>query len=137
MPVAARGSCDPSRHCLRDTEALALAHGLEVRPPLLDEKLVEAVLPLPGALELAGDGNKPLLARAAREPYPHRPKSGFTLPFEQWLSGPLAGWAEEGRRSALFDVPGDAILRQPTARTWSWVFAPVVLGHWMREQSVH
>ncbi|MHB8419825.1 MAG: asparagine synthase (glutamine-hydrolyzing) [Myxococcales bacterium] len=121
---------------LRDTDALALAHGLEVRPPLLDEKLVEAVLPLPGALKLASDGNKPLLARAAREPYPHRPKSGFTLPFEQWLSGSLAGWAEEGRRSAPFEVPGDAIWRQPTARTWSWVFAPVVLGHWMREQHV-
>ena len=123
---------------LRDTDAMGLAHGLEIRPPLLDERLVEAVLPLPGGLKLGGDGgNKPLLAGAARGSYPRRPKSGFSLPFDRWLSGPLRGWAEEGRSAAPFTVPPDALWRQPTPRTSSWVLAPVVLGHWMKANRVH
>jgi asparagine synthase (glutamine-hydrolysing) len=121
---------------LRDTDAMGLAHGLEVRPPLLDEKLVEAVLPLPGRLKLSQDGNKPLLALAVGQSASQRRKTGFTLPFERWINGPLTAWAEEGRQRAPFKVPDDPLWRQPSARTWSWVFAPIVLGHWMKRQRI-
>ncbi len=121
---------------LRDSDAMGLAHGVEIRPPLLDEKLVEAVLPLSGRLKLSRSGNKPLLAGAAALRLPLRQKSGFSLPFEQWLSGPLADWAEAGRRRAPFQLPAEPLWRRATARTSAWVLAPVVLGHWIRQNEL-
>ena len=37
---------------LRDTDVYSMAHGLEVRLPLLDHRLVEFVAPLPGTLKM-------------------------------------------------------------------------------------
>jgi asparagine synthase (glutamine-hydrolysing) len=35
---------------LRDTDFMSMAHGLEVRVPLIDHKLIEYLFTLPGAL---------------------------------------------------------------------------------------
>ncbi len=82
---------------LRDADVMSMAHGLEVRVPLLDHCLVEQVLPTAGQLKLARGINKPLLVSAARG-LPMRsllrPKMGFTLPFEQWFRGPLKSFLD-------------------------------------------
>lgn len=89
------------RHMLlRDGDAFSMAHGLELRLPLLDHVLVEQVLPLPGRLKLGrrGDPPKPLLVAAAGPRLPRRalgPKRGFTFPWDAWLRGPLAGRARD------------------------------------------
>lgn len=81
---------------LRDTDAMSMAHSLEVRVPLLDRKLVEAVLRLPAHIKRNHlPYPKPLLAAAVGNYLPpsiaHRKtKMGFFFPFALWLKGPLS-----------------------------------------------
>jgi asparagine synthase (glutamine-hydrolysing) len=78
---------------LRDADVMSMAHGLEVRVPLLDQDLVAEVAGLPGEMKLDPKREKGLLIDAVGELLPEsvtrRPKMGFTLPFEAWLRGPL------------------------------------------------
>ena len=80
---------------LRDTDAMSMAHSLEVRVPFVDVKVVDFVLSLPGEWKMRGAGPKPLLADAMSDLLPReflgRPKMGFTLPFEKWMQGNLRG----------------------------------------------
>lgn len=73
---------------LRDADCMSMSQGLEVRVPLIDHPLAKAVLALPGKWKLNGKPKK-LLADALAETLPdeivHRPKRGFTLPFEHWM----------------------------------------------------
>jgi len=78
---------------LRDSDFMSMAHGLEVRVPLIDHQLARRVLALPGSWKLCARIPKPLLVKALRGQLPenivHRPKRGFTLPFEHWLRDAL------------------------------------------------
>ena len=90
-----------------------MAHGLEVRVPLIDHVLANAWLSMPGSMKLDSQTPKPLLVRALGGTLPrqivHRPKRGFTLPFEHWLRQELRpeitrnlerdAWGARGRRS--------------------------------------
>ena len=73
---------------LRDADGMSMSQGLEVRVPLIDHLLAKAVLALPGAWKLNATP-KSLLVRALAGSLPdeivHRPKRGFTLPFEHWM----------------------------------------------------
>jgi asparagine synthase (glutamine-hydrolysing) len=87
---------------LRVVDAMSMAHGLEVRVPLLDHRLVAACLAIPARLKgparLGGATvNKALLVAAAGLPPAllAAPKTGFTLPWELWLRGPLRAFAED------------------------------------------
>jgi asparagine synthase (glutamine-hydrolysing) len=77
---------------LRDADFMSMAHGLEVRVPLIDHQLAKAVLALPGAWKVNGTPKK-LLVEALGGSLPnevvHRPKRGFTLPFEHWMTQEL------------------------------------------------
>ena len=100
---------------LRDTDAMSMAHSLEVRVPLLDTALVEGILRLPTPAKREGEGPKPLLRRAIGEMLPpivrdRSDKQGFIFPFEQWLRGPL----REQVRDVLAHVPEQGWL-QPQA----------------------
>jgi len=81
---------------LRDTDAMSMAHSVEVRVPYLDSAFSEWVLTLPGELK-AGDG-KALLADATRDFLPPeilaRRKQGFALPLSRWMAGELRGEVE-------------------------------------------
>ncbi|MEW5847179.1 MAG: asparagine synthase (glutamine-hydrolyzing) [Myxococcota bacterium] len=74
---------------LKDSNILSLANGVELRVPLMDWKLVEAVLALPGHVRAAGTPPKPLLREALQGILPdgleRRPKVGFVLPLSSWL----------------------------------------------------
>jgi asparagine synthase (glutamine-hydrolysing) len=73
---------------LRDTDAVSMAHSLEVRTPLVDRDLLRAAARVPAALRRAGPAKRQL-RDAPRPPLPpslwQRKKQGFTLPFEHWL----------------------------------------------------
>jgi asparagine synthase (glutamine-hydrolysing) len=79
---------------LTKVDRAAMAHGLEVRPPLLDDALVDFAFSLPGRRKLPGKQSKYLLKRAVRGQIPDevidRPKKGFGIPLAAWLRGPLA-----------------------------------------------
>lgn len=80
---------------LRDTDVMSMAHSLEVRVPLLDVRLVEAVLRLPVAARCNHNHRpKPLLSWAMAEQLPplvhrRRDKQGFIFPFVTWLQNEL------------------------------------------------
>ena len=83
---------------LTKVDRAAMAHGLEVRPPLLDDGLVDFAFSLPSRTKLPGRQSKYLLKRAARGQIPDavidRPKKGFGIPLAAWLRGPLCGRLE-------------------------------------------
>lgn len=94
-----------SSQLLRDTDAASMAHSLEVRVPLLDIEVSEYAygLPadsklLPGAPRGALPGKR-VLIDAVRDVIPdwvwRKPKRGFSMPFGEWLRGPVRDLAEE------------------------------------------
>ena len=83
------------RHMLlRDSDVFSMAHGLELRVPLLDHVVVDQVTALPGCWKRPGQHRlKPLLLDAVGPRLPagsaRSPKRGFTFPWSSWLRGPL------------------------------------------------
>ncbi|MDA0973038.1 MAG: asparagine synthase (glutamine-hydrolyzing), partial [Bacteroidetes bacterium] len=133
---------------LRDTDQMSMAHGLEVRVPFLDHRLVEFVLALPDEYK-QGTSTKALLVDAMGKDLPreivYRPKMGFTLPWEYWMKGPLKAFCEQhitalGQRGILNErvlqdiwkgfIKGDK--RYTYSRLWHFV----VLEYWMTKNHV-
>jgi asparagine synthase (glutamine-hydrolysing) len=78
---------------LRDSDSVSMARSLEVRVPLLDTPLVEFVSALPDAARRRAGSQKALLVESLRDLLPPeilaQRKRTFTLPWEEWLRGPL------------------------------------------------
>jgi asparagine synthase (glutamine-hydrolysing) len=133
-------SCYLQNVLLRDTDVMSMAHGLEVREPLLDQDLVELVATLPGSLKRQGDLPKGLLAAAMRQDLPPevvtRPKMGFTLPFAHWLKGPLRRTVEDSLRDP--SVGGEvADLLDAPAVTAVWTRFLEGSASWVRPWSLY
>ena len=67
----------------------SMAHGLEVRVPMLDHRIVELALALPAPLNPASEGGKLLLRRIAGQRLPRelldKPKQGFSFPLQRYI----------------------------------------------------
>lgn len=107
-------------HNLLYTDKMAMAAGVEVRVPFLDNDLVQLANALPPALKQRGAEGKWILKKAM-EPYLprnviYRPKTGFGAPLRHWLRHELREWvgdmlsAETLRRRGLFDPNAVAAL---------------------------
>lgn len=107
---------------LRDTDFMSMAHGLEVRVPLIDHSLVEDAFVVSGSAKLSSTLPKPLLVRALGEALPpeivHRPKRGFTLPFENWLKQSLRQEVS-GRLSNLHESFRGILRQNSVHRVWT------------------
>lgn len=79
-------------------DRMSMAHGLEVRVPLLDTDFVDWAAGLPAEARLAGGRGKVLLREALAGRVPpgvlRRRKQGFHLPVASWLRGELRPWLE-------------------------------------------
>ena len=131
---------------LRDTDAMSMAHSLEVRVPLVDVKVVDFALSLPGKWKLNGNGvAKPLLADALADLLPRelltRPKMGFTLPFERWMQSSLrteistvldndGPWRDLGLVAESVRNVWRKFLQKPRAVGWSRPWSLYVLARW-------
>lgn len=85
---------------LRDADWASMAHGLELRVPLVDHLLLEALAPLRGVgkLDMART-TVPALPEAILK----RPKTGFSVPVQDWmLSGIGSDFARGYRRWARY-----------------------------------
>ncbi len=128
-----------SNQLLRDTDALSMAHSLEVRTPLVDVEVARRAIPLLAA-PFAGDGApKWPLRQALRAPLPdavvRRPKQGFVFPWEEWLRGRVLAdfdlrLAAGGAWGEWLDPSGLRGIREGYAVGrihWSWFWAMYVL----------
>ena len=72
---------------------MSMAHSLEVRPPLLDHRIVEFAASLPENLKIRGGAQKVLLKELMKGKLPasilNRKKSGFDVPAHDWFRGVL------------------------------------------------
>jgi asparagine synthase (glutamine-hydrolysing) len=130
---------------LRDTDAVSMARSLEVRVPLLDTPLVEYMGSLPDAARRHPGAQKALLAEALGDLVPQeilaQRKRTFTLPWEEWLRGPLrarmeASFADPAPPLAAYVRPGG--LRSVWTEflagktSWSRPWSLHVLNDWYR-----
>lgn len=126
---------------LRDLDAMSMAHSLEVRVPLVDHVLVDAVWPdlgaHPGLMR-----NKRLLHETLARPLPRaaveRPKQGFILPFARWMGGELEPFVRDGMRQLVadrwlaHDVPDHVWQAWRDGRAhWTRPWSLAVLGHFL------
>jgi asparagine synthase (glutamine-hydrolysing) len=84
---------------LTKIDLMSMAHGLEVRSPFLDYRVVDLVFPMPWKWKLKGWKKKHLLLEAFKNELPpmlhNRPKKGFEVPVGVWLRGPLYNMARD------------------------------------------
>jgi asparagine synthase (glutamine-hydrolysing) len=88
---------------LAKVDRATMAHGVEARVPLLDEQVAALAVGLPSTLKARGMQKKIVLRDAMRERLPadilDGPKTGFGVPYEEWLRGSLYEFA----RAAILD----------------------------------
>jgi asparagine synthase (glutamine-hydrolysing) len=130
---------------LRDTDTVSMARSLEVRVPLLDTPLVEFAGSLPDVARHRLGAPKALLVEALGDLLPQeilaQRKRTFTLPWEEWLRGPLrsrveASFADPAPSLAAYLRPGGgrAVWTDFLAgkTTWSRPWSLYVLNDWCR-----
>jgi len=130
---------------LRDTDSVSMARSLEVRVPLLDTPVVEFIGSLPEAARRRPGAQKALLAESLGDLLPReilgQRKRTFTLPWEEWLRGPLrarmeASFADPAPLLAPYLRPGGSrsvwtdFLAGKTS--WSRPWSLYVLNEWCR-----
>ncbi|MFM2484517.1 asparagine synthase (glutamine-hydrolyzing) [Celerinatantimonas yamalensis] len=78
---------------LRDNDVLSMAHSLEVRPILLDHKLVELAFSLDDSFKVRNGMLKSVFVDSVKDIIPaevwQREKTGFEMPFSNWMNGVL------------------------------------------------
>ncbi|MCC6905423.1 MAG: asparagine synthase (glutamine-hydrolyzing) [Anaerolineae bacterium] len=121
---------------LRDTDAMSMAHSLEVRVPLIDHKLVEMAARIPPGMKLRGKQTKWVFIEAVRDLLPPevlaRPKRGFEMPVARWMRNDLRDVLEDTfsrdslRRRGVFQPEAARAIYQcflggegPYLRPWS------------------
>jgi asparagine synthase (glutamine-hydrolysing) len=132
---------------LRDSDQMSMAHSLELRVPLVDHLLAGRLLATPSRRKGFGRVTKLWLRQAFAAALPPevfaRPKSGFILPFQEWLRGPLRREVEGtllANPAGLWDLRAAARVWEGYCRGrvhWSRPWALYVLSHWASRFGVH
>jgi asparagine synthase (glutamine-hydrolysing) len=112
---------------LYKVDRMSMAHSLEVRPPLLDHRIVEFAASLPEELKIGAGGQKIVLRELMRGKLPssilNRKKTGFDVPAHDWFRGALRPLLldtltpEAVKASGVFDYSSiQSLIRDHTRR---------------------
>jgi asparagine synthase (glutamine-hydrolysing) len=129
-------------------DRMSMAHGLEVRNPFLDHRMVEFAFSLEAKYKIDGRTQKKIVKESCRHLLPdeilHRRKQGFETPVQHWLQGVLRKKVEELcldkeliKHQGLFD-PDELkrlvkkALSPDAGDTTSVVWAVLVFNHWYK-----
>ncbi len=118
---------------LRNFDRMSMAHGIEVRMPFMDWRLVTYAMSLPTSSKIGGGLSKRVAREAMRDRMPEgirtsRIKVGFNSPMPRWFAGPLREWAialatSSGSKNHPL-VATDKIARlfqkRRSASDWTW-----------------
>lgn len=108
---------------LKDSDVMSMAHGLELRVPLVDRVLFETVAQISPGLRL--QPGKRLLTDAVPEIpawISQAPKRGFLFPYQKWLS---SGWGD-----AFRDVSARLPVSNPP---WYQLWCVFMLERWLEK----
>jgi asparagine synthase (glutamine-hydrolysing) len=118
---------------LRNFDRVSMAHGVEVRMPFMDWRLVTYTMALPDASKSSDGYTKMVARRAMQGRMPEsirmaRRKVGFNSPMPEWLNGPLSGWTAcllDRKVPAFSELVDEASLRRTIERltvskAWDW-----------------
>ena len=106
---------------LQKVDRASMSVALEVRPPLIDHRIVELTWRLPRRFHVRNGETKWLLRRVLDRYVPRglvdRPKKGFVVPLGDWLRGPLRDWAEDLFEPTRFG--GEFLDAEPARHLWA------------------
>lgn len=118
---------------LRNFDRISMAHGIEVRMPFMDWRLVTYTMALPEASKSSGGYTKVIARRAMANQMPEsirmgRRKVGFNSPMPEWLNGSLSSWVGDLLQqdvpafAELVDEAGlrETVNRLTISKTWDW-----------------
>ena len=132
-------------------DASSMAHGLEVRTPLVDREVFDVARRLPVVCRTGSDDVsatrweqgkkmlKTLLARRFDDAFVNRPKKGFLPPVSRWLGTGTAGRAQAedmlmGGAGRLKELTGIVPLREAMRwRDGARIWHLLVLEEWLRQ----
>jgi asparagine synthase (glutamine-hydrolysing) len=125
--------CDVLPTILRNFDRISMAHGVEIRMPFMDWRLVTYTMSLPDPTKYSGALTKFIARRAMKGFLPEsirlsERKIGFNSPMPVWLNGPLQQWV--GALFAVADPRFDEIVHTASLcrridelnskRAWDW-----------------
>jgi asparagine synthase (glutamine-hydrolysing) len=122
---------------LRNFDRLSMAHGVEIRMPFMDWRLVRFIMSLPEESKIAGGVTKRVAREAMRNRIPEtirtsKLKIGFNSPMPKWMAGPLRSWALDLTCPAVsggHDLVDEEALRRmfrSGREAWNWSSAQEV-----------
>ena len=102
---------------LYKVDRISMAHSLEVRPPFLDDRIVDFANRLPDNYKLRESQSKYVLRRLMEKKLPqsvlHRPKIGFDIPIHEWFRGVL--------RALLLETLSEEAITSSHLFSWPYV----------------
>jgi len=115
---------------LRNFDRVSMSHGIEIRMPFMDWRLVQYVFSLPGKSKIGGGFTKRIAREAMQQHMPEsirssKVKIGFNSPMPEWFSGPLKPWIEEVVKQKEHELIDMDVLRNTIAtnhknQSWNW-----------------
>lgn len=99
----------------------AMGVSLETRIPMLDHRVIEFAWTLPLDMKIHSGEGKWLLRKVLDRYIPRslmeRPKTGFGVPIDSWLRGPLRDWAENLLNAEILKEQGFFMV-EPIKKKW-------------------
>ena len=123
---------------------------LETRVPFLDHRIIQFAWTLPLSMKIRSGQGKWILRQLLNNYVPNkltaRPKTGFNLPIDKWLRGPLKDWAEELldetrliREGYLNPIPIRQKWDEHISGKYNWqhqLWDILMFQSWLKEQSL-